>query len=158
MLGHHRKFYFSPFLKLKRIYFCKKVIFVMTISVKRQSMEELAFIVDAFILNNSLRLMWHWMEKGPDNLTAFVLLMFLGRYHKDLGNCEIFVRAVLPSVTTTMVQVYWNQDFVLASHPKVGHIYPQGTFFLYFMCSNECHRAENFSIFHYLFCMLFFFE
>lgn len=57
---------------------------------------------------------------------------------KILDDCVIFVGAIFPSVSTLMIVLYWEQEFVLATLPTVEYINPQET-----VSSHVMYRKEH---------------
>lgn len=83
------------------------------------------------------------MEQGPNFIGNFPIL--LGSYFKDMEDCMVLVGALVSSVSTTMFQLYCDQEFVLFSLLNVEHFHPQETVLLHVMCGKDNRHSEKVS-------------
>lgn len=101
---------------------------------------ELLITVAVFV---SLRCDIEWNMIKMFSLEFFPIL--LGSNSTDLGDCMILVRAHVSSIPITMVQLCYDQGFMVFSLQNVGRLHPQGTFLLHVNYGKEHIHAEIFS-------------
>lgn len=74
-------------------------------------------------------------------------LFFLELILKHLGDSVVFIGEHVSSVRNKMLQLYWDQDFLLTNLSNVEYLHPQETFLLHMMCGKEHHHAEKIHMF-----------
>lgn len=134
--------HFSSFLVLKSVYFFAKMIIIVTESTKRQRME---FVIRAAAFGSSkfFNSICNWIQQGPQCRNGIFPIQFCSNPKAD-EECLILVFVFFSSVSTTIVQIYWDQNFVLASFLNVFYLHQQEPFLMPITCGKGHRHSEKY--------------